>query len=67
MRAVLVPNVMSKTSSTLFQRLTAWVTLLAFIFISLPTHATLSQARGRIIFSEQSDAAGNVTSIASRN
>ena len=41
---------MNKPSVTPFHRLTAWVTLLAFIFTSLPAHATLSTARGRIIF-----------------
>ena len=49
---------MNKSSVTLFHRLTAWVTLLAFIFTSLPSRATLSQARGRIIFNQ--DAAGRV-------
>ena len=46
---------MNKTSVTPFHRLTAWVTLLAFIFTSLPAHATLSEAGGRIIFNRDND------------
>ena len=41
---------MNKPSVTPFHRLMAWVALLVFAFNTLLVHATLSQARGRIIF-----------------
>ena len=41
---------MNKPSITPFHRLTTWVTLLAFVFTTLPAHATLSIASKRIIF-----------------
>ena len=55
---------MNKTSDTPFHRLTAWVTLLAFIFTSFPAHATLSQARGRIIFTQHKTAANRTSESA---